>query len=171
MSDAYIGEINIFPYNFIPRNYMACAGQVLPISQYSALYSVIGTTYGGDGRVSFALPDLRGRVPIGYGAGPGLTPRTIGSKLGAEEVVVTTEQLPSHKHDVCATRSAATQTIPTGAAPANGARKIYADPTNVVAMNASSLENEGGNQAHENMSPSMPLQFCICVNGIYPTRS
>jgi microcystin-dependent protein len=170
MADPFLAEIRVFPYNFVPRGWSACNGQVLPISQNTALFSLLGTTYGGDGRSTFALPDLRGRFPMGTGQGPGLSDRFLGEATGSATVTLTTAQLPSHRHALLAT-SAANTTNPSGAALANVATNgpAYRGP-GVLVSSASSLAPTGGNQPHENRQPALNLIFCIATQGIFPSR-
>lgn len=170
----YIGEIRILPYNFTPVDWVACDGQLLPISNYNALYSIIGTTYGGNGYSDFALPDLRGRVPMSIGQGPGLTNRSIGQMVGTETVTLTETQLPQHNHRMTASTDTPTTSSPVNALAANGTRAIYHapdDPSKLKNMDSSTIRSEGGNQPHTNMAPFLAMQFCICVNGLYPNFS
>jgi microcystin-dependent protein len=170
MADPFLAEIRVFPYNFVPRGWSACNGQLLPISQNTALFSLLGTTYGGDGRSTFALPDLRGRFPMGAGQGPGLSDRVNGEQVGSETVTLTTAQMPQHNHALLAT-SAANTTNPSGAALANVATNgaAYRTP-GVLAASGSSLASVGGNQPHENRQPALALTFCIAMQGIFPSR-
>jgi microcystin-dependent protein len=170
MADPFLAEIRIFPYNFVPRGWSACNGQLIPISQNTALFALLGTNYGGDGRSTFALPDLRGRFPMGTGQGPGLSDRQLGEATGSETVTLTTAQLPSHRHALLATSTANT-TNPSGAALANVATNgpAYRTP-GVLAASASSLAPTGGNQPHENRQPALSLIFCIATQGIFPSR-
>lgn len=164
MSDQYVGEIRMFAGNYAPQGWALCNGQLLNISQYEVLYVLIGTTYGGDGRTTFALPDLRGRVPIhNNNAMP------LGSLGGTEKVTLTTQQLPAHTHIASAT------TI-TGdvSSPANGvwaAINNYSDDTSkLVSMSASGIAAAGGSQAHDNMMPSTAVSFIIALEGIFPSE-
>ena len=133
-----IGEVSIFGGNFAPSGWEFCDGQLLAISQYQSLFSILGTTYGGDGRMTFGLPDLRGRTAIGEGSGPGLTPRPLGQKIGVEAVTLTEGQLPAHNHS--------------------------------LPQSINTTENAGGNQSHNNMQPSIALNYNIAMQGIYPPR-
>lgn len=170
MADVFLAEIRVFPYDFVPRGWSACNGQVLQISQNTALFSLLGTAYGGDGRTTFALPDLRGRFPMGAGQGPGLSNRVIGEQVGSETVSLTAAQMPSHNHGLRATSTANT-TSPSGAALANVATNgaAYRTP-GVLAASGSSLASVGGNQPHENRQPALNLVFCIATQGIFPSR-
>ncbi|OAN77436.1 hypothetical protein A8B78_14090 [Jannaschia sp. EhC01] len=178
--DPYLGDISMFAGNFAPRGWAFCDGQLLPISQYSALFSILGTMYGGDGRTTFALPDLRGRVPMGHGAGPGLTPRnTFGQKGGNEFTTLTTANMPNHTHAATLHAEAA---VGTSGNPTNqmlgiitGDTKIYAplDPANNVVMSSESItvSAEGGNQSFSNEQPFLVLAFIIALQGVFPSRS
>lgn len=170
MADPFLAEIRVFPYNFAPVGWQPCEGQLLPISQNTALFSLLGTTYGGDGRSTFALPDLRGRFPMGAGQGPGLSDRDIGEQVGSETVSLTTAQMPQHNHGLRATSTANTSN-PSGAALANVATNgaAYRTP-GVLAASGSGLASVGGNQPHENRQPALALTFCIAMQGIYPPR-
>ena len=156
----------MFAGNFAPRQWAFCDGQLLPISSNSALFSILGTTYGGDGRTTFALPDLRGRVPIHQGHGPGLSDYRLGQKSGAENVTLTVAQLPSHNHSVGGSESGATKG-PENAVP--GTPGAYS-PSADVQMAASMIGNTGGNQGHPNLQPYTVVNFIIAVQGIFPSR-
>lgn len=178
MSDGFIGEIRMFAGNFAPRSWAFCDGQLLAVSQNDALFSLLGTTYGGDGRTTFALPDLRGRVPVHKGTGPGLTFRNLGSSGGAEEVTLTTGQLPTHSHDdagLRATGNPADTSDPTGNS--LGLASIYSSAPPDVGLSAGSVLADsntgpaGSSQAHTNMPPFQAVNFIICLFGIYPSRS
>lgn len=176
MSEPFIGEIRMFGFNFAPRNWSFCNGQLLPISQNSALFSLLGTSYGGDGRTTFGLPEMRGRTPVHYGSGPGLTPRQIGQRSGQEGVTLTPAQLPSHNHaaQMKAESRPANLTDPTNAILANGPTAYRANtPAEDVNMdaNAVTIANTGGNQPHDNMMPYAAVNFCIALFGIFPSRS
>ena len=172
MSEPFVGEIRMFAGNFAPVGWAFCDGQLLAVSQNDALFSLLGTIYGGDGRTTFGLPDLRGRVPIHAGSGPGLTPRNLGSKGGAENVTLTTSQLPSHNHTVPASGAGANSGTPTGRVSANTA------PTNVYStslatnqtMNNAAVSQTGGSQSHTNLMPTLCVNFIIALFGIYPSR-
>ncbi|WP_200978005.1 phage tail protein [Echinicola sp. 20G] len=183
-----IGVIKIFAGNFAPRGYMLCEGQLLPIAQYSALFSILGTTYGGDGRTTFALPDLRGRAPIGTGYGPGLSDRRLGAKGGSETTTLNVTNIPSHNHSVIshvkASSQNATEQVPgtnganTLAAPMAGGRAAqgYNNQSPDVDLNVSGgtpplTSNTGGNIPFNNMQPFLAINYIICVQGIFPSRS
>ncbi len=157
-ADPIMGAISLFAGNFAPRGWLYCHGQLLPIQQYSALFSILGTTYGGDGQTTFALPDLRGRAPIGVGHGPGLTDRTLGEQGGTENVTLTVNQIPAHTHGVANTVVRGSGSQINGAA--NGGTGSGATQTTGV----------GGSQPHDNMPPYLGINFVIAVEGIYPSR-
>ena len=181
MSDPYLGEIRMFGSDFAPTNWHLCDGALLQISAYSALYSLIGTTYGGDGISNFALPDLRGRLPICRGQGVGLTLRAIGQKAGSETVAVTNDQLPNHNHAAYASTETATQSNPQGnvcASPVNTSGTAinqfvtYSSTYKIGLMDPAAIGSTGSGAAHDNVMPSMPLNFIICCQGgLYPSRS
>ena len=172
--EEYIGAIQIFAGNFAPRGWAFCEGQILPISQNTALFSILGTTYGGNGSTTFALPDLRGRMPIGMGAGPGLTPRILGEKDGAEAVTLSVAQIPSHSHTYNALSGNREKPNPTGnflgLAPGPFYAEMNAGDT-LLPMNPAAISPAGGSQPHYNMPPYLGLSFIICLQGIYPSRS
>lgn len=177
MSDPYVGEIRMFGGNYAPQQWHFCDGTLLPISAYQPLYALIGTTYGGDGVNTFALPDLRGRLPLGQGQGPNLSPRPLGQYSGSETVSLSAAQLPAHSHTVNASKDPATQT-----SPQNGVWGVMAGgnqfiaPGEVVApavirdMSPAAIGTgyPSGGTAHDNMMPSFPLSFIIALQGEYP---
>ena len=172
MSDPYIGEIRVFGFNFAPVNWAFCHGQLVPIDQFDALFTLIGTTYGGDGVTTFALPDMRGRIPIHQGQGTGLSPYTIGQIAGTESVTLTTQQLPSHGHSLLASVSGTRTTAPTNNVLGSGEADIYnRDTTATLAASSSAVATSGGGQPHANIQPSLGVNFCICVFGIFPSRN
>lgn len=173
MSTPYIGEIRMFGGNFAIRGWALCHGQLLAISQNDALFALIGTTYGGDGQTTFAVPDLRGRVPLHMGQGPGLSNRTIGEKAGSETVTLTTNNLPVHTH-VPQVRSGAGDmgapaTNATWASSAGGVKVYTASGTPPASALASSIGSIGGNQPHENRMPFQAVNFIIALEGIFPS--
>jgi microcystin-dependent protein len=170
----FIGEIRLFGGNFAPLGWAFCDGSVLLISEYDALFALIGTTYGGDGQDTFALPDLRGRVPVHQGQGPGLPPRLIGEAAGTETVTLTPAQLPSHSHGLVGSSSAATLSSPGGSLLAvTGAVGSYGSGTPNQPMSTGALAASGAAaaQPHENMAPFMTISYIISLFGIFPTRS
>ncbi len=167
MSQQFIAEMIMFGGNFAPRGWAECDGQILPISQNQALFSLLGTTYGGDGRTTFALPDLRGRVPIHPES------NALGVKGGAETVTLTENQVAAHHHPVLASSDAATAGALAGAvlATPSNLSKIYADPNNLVAMSDAGVGDNIGGSAHPNMQPFLPLTFIIAISGLFPSRN
>ena len=186
-----IGEIKMFGGNFAPRSWALCEGQLLSISANTALFSILGTTFGGDGRTTFALPDMRGRVPMGPGTGPGLSPRRLGEKGGTETDTLTVAQLPAHNHAASgnlanaqatpqALADAGTSEDPTGAfmAASSSGDKIFASnqdanmaPVPVSGSVQITVANTGGNQPINNVQPYLAVNFIICLQGIFPSRS
>lgn len=171
MSEPYVGEIRMFAGNFAPRGWAFCDGQLLAISQNDALFSLLGTVYGGDGRTTFGLPDLRGRVPVHVGSGPGLSPRSWGEKYGQETVTLTTSQMPTHNHDVLASNAVGSQAAPGGAMLASSPTvRLYRPvPTNAD-FDAAATSSVGGGQSHNNIMPFLCVNFIIALFGIYPSR-
>lgn len=167
MGTPFLGEIKIMSFGFAPRNWAMCNGQFLPINQNQALFSLLGTMYGGNGQTTFALPDLRGQTPIHQGQ------NTIGTKGGEQAHTLSISEMPTHQHVLNATSSAANQIIPGAALLGATAATdpIYANPTAIVAMDPSSISNTGGSQAHQNMQPFLTLTFCIALIGIFPSRN
>ena len=168
----FIGQIMVFAGNFAPQGWAQCNGQLMPISQYDALFSLIGTTYGGDGQTTFALPDLRSRVPIHQGQGAGLSNYSLGENGGAEAVTLLTTQLPVHTHPAMGNSDAGTNTDPTGGVWASSPTNMYiAGASANTNMNPTSISGSGGGQPHDNMLPFVTLNFCIALEGIYPSQS
>ena len=174
MSEPFLAEIRIFAGNFAPRGWAFCNGQLLPIAQNTALFSLIGTTYGGDGRTTTALPNLKGRAPMHPGRGPGLTARRLGERGGTETVTLTEAQMPQHPHTLRGSvengdQGSLTANVILGRS-RNG--QLYQTNTsaNLAAMNANSLANAGGSQAHNNMQPFLTINFIIALVGLYPSR-
>ena len=172
MPENYLGEITPFGGNFAIRGWALCDGQLLPISSYSALYSILGTTYGGDGRSTFGLPDLRGRVAIHQGQGSSLSDYRLGAKGGTETVTLTTNQMPAHSHAYFASPNDNTQAIPTGnALPSADVENPYATSTPIISMNSGVIGNTGGGQSHNNLQPYLALTRIIATVGVYPSRN
>ena len=167
MSEPYIGEIRMFGGNFEPVGWKFCNGQLLAVSQYDALFSLLGTIYGGDGRTTFALPDLQSRVPVHQGSGPGLTPRKIGAKGGGENVTLTLQQIGSHTHTMKAGDSA-DQFLPDEHAFASQA--FYQDASSDVSLDTGALSTSGGGGEHKNKQPFLGINFIIAMAGVYPSR-
>jgi microcystin-dependent protein len=173
MSEAYIGEIRMTGFNFAPVNWMLCQGQILPIQSYQALYSILGTTYGGDGVSTFALPDLRGRFPIHFGQGTGLTNRTRGTVGGESTHALAAAELPLHTHPVYASldTTAANLAVTPAAGVLAGSGEAGYSPTANTALAAAAVSGGGSGVAHENRPPYRVVNFMICCNGLYPTTS
>jgi len=180
MSQPYLGEIRMFAGNFAPRNNAQCNGQLLSIAQNTALFSLLGTFYGGNGVQTFALPDLRGRLPINQGNGPGLTPRVIGEVGGTENVTIDQTTTPTHNHLANATTDIGNLPGPSNksipASPSDGTNPgtLYVVPPGTVtpvAMATQSLPFAGGSQPHQNMMPSLAITFIIALQGIFPSRN
>ena len=172
MADSFIGEIRMFAGNFAPLDWAFCDGSLQAIAENEALFSLIGTTYGGDGQTTYALPDLRGRFPIHQGTGPGLPSVVIGEQSGTETVALLTQQLPSHTHTPVANGAAGESPQPGGktwGAYTDG-MQYTSGPTNAP-MAANALSSVGGGQPHENMPPFLGMNFIICLYGIYPPRA
>ncbi|WIT13912.1 tail fiber protein [Paucibacter sediminis] len=172
MSDPFVAEIRMFGFNFAPKGWAACNGQLLPISQNTALFSLLGTYYGGDGKVTFGLPNLQDSFALGVGQGPGLSLYDIGERGGSGTVSLLSSEMPAHSHALMAGASAQTDS-PAGAAlaPPAAAALAYRIPGNQVAMAGDSNGAAGGSQPHENRSPYLAVNFCIAMQGIYPPRS
>jgi microcystin-dependent protein len=183
MSQPYLGQIESFPYGFAPRGWQFCAGQLLPINQNTALFSLLGTTYGGNGIQTFALPDLRGRVAIGQGNGNGLTQRVLGEVLGEENHTVIYNEMPGHTHQLNTAANSNTgnntntpsSTVVLGSATGSGSLSVFpyavTPPAPTVVMSPSAIGMSGGSQPHNNMMPYLGMQFCIAMSGIFPQRS
>ncbi len=173
MSEPFIAEIRIFAGNFAPRSWAFCSGQLLPISQNTALFSLVGTTYGGDGRTNFGLPDLQGRAPIGRGRGPGLTDRRLGLKTGAEIASVSNAQMASHNHSAQGSENAPVSSAPTDNYVAHGGGRganAYLDANTGIGASKELLPT-GGGQTHNNMQPFLTVYFIIALQGLYPSRN
>jgi microcystin-dependent protein len=173
MSEPFIAEIRPFGFNWAPRGWALCDGQLLPIAQNQSLFAVIGTIYGGDGRTTFALPDLRGRVPVHRGSGAGLSPVSLGVRDGEESVVLPLEAMPAHTHGINASADAANSNLAESRVLADpGAGKnLYGPEGNTVSMSANSIAGVGGGQAHDNMQPYLSINYCIALQGIFPSRN
>ncbi len=173
MADPFIAEIRIFPFNFAPRGWAWCDGQLLPIAQNTALFSLLGTTYGGNGQTTFALPNMQGRAPLQPGQGPGLSLRLLGQVGGTETVTLLQTEMPDHTHNLMA------QSTPLGGTtnptdnsfnrPASG--NLYSDATaNLVQLSDAALATTGTDQPHNNMMPYLTFYFCIALQGVFPPR-
>jgi len=167
-----LGEIKWVGFNFAPRGWATCDGQLLPINQNQALFSLLGTTYGGDGRTSFALPDMRGRLMVHEGTGAGLTPKALGQKSGTEQHTLTAAELPSHSHTIKATSNTGNSTLPDSAVMASQRRsKYFSDQPPSVVMDPTTISPTGASQSHENMAPTNTLTCIISLTGLFPSRS
>lgn len=169
MAQPYVGEIRMFAGNFNPAGWMFCEGQLLPISEYETLFNLIGTTYGGDGQSTFALPDLRGRIPVHMGDG-----YVLAETFGTETVTLTTSQIPAHSHPLIVSNNNGSVTNPSGGVLArNAATDGYSDDTSggLVPLNPNSISAVGGSQPHDNMAPFICVSFIISLFGIFPSQN
>ena len=172
MADPFVAEIRMFPFNFAPKGWAWCDGQLLPLSQNTALFSLLGTTYGGNGKSNFALPDLQGRAPMHPGQGPGLSPHDLGETGGSETVTLLESEIPSHSHTLRLTDAPANSTDPSqkffGMGPANASTYTTGSGTQNTAAR---LAPAGGDQPHNNMQPYLTAYFCIALQGVFPPRT
>jgi microcystin-dependent protein len=180
MSDQFVAEIRIFPFNFAPTGWATCDGQLMPISQNTALFSLLGTTYGGDGKSTFGLPNLQGSAPMQPGQGQGLSLRDLGEMSGTDSITLLTSEIPVHTHTVQASNQTATVATPTGNVPAriafstgtqSGSGVAYSANAPTVQMAPQALAPTGAGQPHNNLQPYLVLTFCIALQGIFPPRS
>ncbi len=178
MADPFVAEIRIFPFNFAPKGWAFCDGQLLPISQNTALFSLLGTTYGGDGKSNFALPNMQDNAPMHPGQGPGLSLHDLGETGGSETVTLLQTEIPSHAHNVGGAVDANGDSLsPVGnifaAAPGgrNGSLNIYNPGPPTAKMNTNNILAAGGSQPHNNLQPYLTLSFCIALQGVYPPRT
>lgn len=169
MSESFLGEIKPVGFNFAPVGWALCNGQIMSISQNTALFSLLGTTFGGNGQTTFALPDLRGRVAIGSGAGPGLSFRDLGETAGAESVGLSINEMPSHRHNVNTLMVDASTRSALGAVPAKSARPIYGTGS-TASMASDSIQPTGDSNPHDNVQPSLVVNYIIALQGIFPPR-
>lgn len=170
--EPYIGQVCLFGFNFVPKGWAQCNGQIMSIAQYSALFSLLGTTYGGDGRTTFALPDLRGRVAINQGHGPGLSDYRMGEMAGTESVTLITPEIPAHTHAgmLHASNGAVNQEEAAGHLLGEGAFYTNGAANQIMNSAAVTINPTGGNQSHENRQPFLVLNYCIALVGIFPSR-
>jgi microcystin-dependent protein len=172
MADPFVAEIRIFPFNFAPKGWAWCDGQLLPLSQNTALFSLLGTTYGGNGKSNFALPDLQGRAPMHPGQGPGLSLHDLGETGGSETVTLLESEIPSHSHAVKASVQDAIVRVPTGQLFATGiGLGMYANPGALTALAPEASTPAGGDQPHNNLMPYLTFYFCIALQGVFPPRT
>lgn len=171
MSEPFLAEVRMVGFNFAPRGWAFCDGQILPINQNQSLYSLLGTTYGGDGRTTFALPDLRGRTPVHVGRSNGGQHHTLGQKSGEETHTLSTAEMPNHTHTLRATNLPPNSDAPNGRVMAQAVGNLYGSFGSPTAMAPGSIPNVGGGQAHENMQPYLAVNFCIALQGLFPSRN
>jgi microcystin-dependent protein len=170
--DPFVAEIRIFPFNFAPKGWAFCNGQILPLSQNTALFSLLGTTYGGDGKSNFALPNMQGNAPMHPGQGPGLSLHDLGEVGGSQTVSLLESEIPSHSHNVQVSAQDATTRIVVGQHPATGIGVGLYGPTPAnTTLSPNALSPAGGDQPHNNMQPYLTLNFCIALQGVYPPRT
>jgi microcystin-dependent protein len=172
MADPFVAEIRIFPFNFAPNGWAFCDGQLLPLSQNTALFSLLGTTYGGDGKSTFALPDLQGGAPMHPGQGPGLSLHDLGEMGGSETVTLLESEVPSHSHQVHATTNPGNLNSPAGGASlarSSGGFAYVTGPADTT-LASEALGETGGDQPHNNLQPYLTLNFCIALQGVFPPR-
>lgn len=171
--EQYLGEIRMFAGNFPPKGWAFCNGQILPINQNQALFSLLGTTYGGNGHTNFALPDFRGKVPVHFGQGPGLSDYSLGQTGGSETATISISQMPAHTHQVTAVTAEGNQNSPAGNLPANTKNldKEYSTSTADTTMNAAMIGYTGGGQAFSIKAPTNTVTFIIALTGIFPSRN
>ncbi len=171
MSEPFLAEIRIVGFNFAPRGWAFCDGQILPINQNQSLYSLLGTTYGGDGRTSFALPDLRGRTPMHVGSSDTGAFHSLGQKSGEETHTLADNEMPQHTHVLQVTNAEPVDNNPQDRLLARSPQQAYAAPAGLQAMGSGTISNVGGGQAHENMQPWLAVNFCIALQGLFPSRN
>jgi microcystin-dependent protein len=170
--DPFVAEIRIFPFNFAPKGWAFCDGQLLPLSQNTALFSLLGTTYGGDGKSNFALPNMQGNAPMHPGQGPGLSLHDLGEVGGSQTVSLLESEIPSHSHAMSASKSDAIDTNVNNELLAKGIGVgMYAAPNSLVQLDPNALAPAGGDQPHNNMMPYLTLNFCIALQGVFPPRT
>lgn len=172
MADPFVAEIRIFPFNFAPKGWAWCDGQLLPLSQNTALFSLLGTTYGGNGKSNFALPDLQGRAPMHPGQGPGLSLHDLGETGGSETVTLLESEIPSHSHQMSVSSQLGLENLPTNQKFAMGdGINLYGPNNNLTPMAPEALAPAGGDQPHNNMMPYLTFYFCIALQGVFPPRT
>lgn len=171
MSSPYVGEIRMFGGNFAPAGWAFCNGALMPISENDTLFNLIGTTYGGDGQETFALPDLRGRLPIHMGTGSSLSTRVIGESGGVEAVTLTQNQIPNHSHAMLASNDIPTLSTPANNMPGQAAAKLYRGGNPTVQLDVQAVQGSGGSQPHTNIQPYLCVNFIISLFGIFPSQT
>jgi microcystin-dependent protein len=171
MADPFVAEIRIFPFNFAPKGWAFCDGQILPLSQNTALFSLLGTTYGGDGKSNFALPNMQGNAPMHPGQGPGLSLHDLGEVGGSDTVSLLQSEIPSHSHAVNASGAEGTSPSPNNQLVASGVGvNMYTTSLNATTLNPSAVAPAGGDQPHNNLQPYLTLNFNIALQGVFPPR-
>ena len=171
MSETFIGEIRMFAGNFAPRTWAFCDNSLITPGSNQALFSLLGTNYGGDGRTSFALPDMRGRLPMHQGTGPGLTPRPIGQRTGVESVTLTTRDMPGHSHELKGSSNPGDSTEPQSRVLGTGQQAFDTSNSDLIALSSSQVDKNGGSQPHSNIMPFLCVSFIIALQGDYPSRN
>ena len=174
MSNPFLAEIRIFPFNFPPKGWAFCDGQILPLSQNTALFSLLGTTYGGDGKSNFALPNMQGNAPMHPGQGPGLSLHDLGETGGSDTITLLESEIPSHSHSVMTFAGQATAATPAptlGLARSHGLNAYSTTTTGLNPMADQTVAPAGGDQPHNNLMPYLTLSFCIALQGVYPPRT
>ena len=166
MAEPFLAEIRLFSFNYAPRGWAFCNGQFLPINQNQALFALLGTTYGGNGQTTFALPDLRARVPIHFGSG-----HTLGERAGEQAHTLTAQEMPSHTHFLTGTSATGASNVNAGNVHGVSQTPVYAPPASLVAINPSTVTSVGGSQPHTNMQPFLTITFCIALEGIFPSHN
>jgi microcystin-dependent protein len=172
MADPFVAEIRIFPFNFAPKGWAFCDGQILPLSQNTALFSLLGTTYGGDGKSNFALPNMQGNAPMHPGQGPGLSLHDLGEVGGSQTVTLLESKIPAHTHSLQASNQVGTDRTPQGEVLARSAgMNLYKASGSIVMLADQAVTPAGGDQPHNNMQPYLTLNFCIALQGVFPPRT
>ena len=172
MADPFVAEIRIFPFNFAPKGWAWCDGQLMPLSQNTALFSLLGTTYGGNGKSNFALPDLQGRAPMHPGQGPGLSLHDLGETGGSETVTLLESEIPAHSHAITASQADGLERFPNAQKFATGiAISQYQVPGALTQLSPNACTPAGGDQPHNNMQPYLTFYFCIALQGVFPPRT
>jgi microcystin-dependent protein len=172
MADPFVAEIRIFPFNFAPHGWAFCNGQLLPISQNTALFSLLGTTYGGDGKSNFALPNMQGNTPMHPGQGPGLSLHDLGETDGSDVVTLLESEIPAHSHGMSVSSQLGLENAPTSQLFAMGdGINLYGPANNLTSMSNQALAPAGGDMPHNNMMPYLTLNFCIALQGVFPPRT